>query len=115
MGDWKAAVSGIAGALVGLVIGYVIWGQPTADLHVTLSKVSKELATTKLWLWDEIRTSDERYERVSSTLTTTLADLTHARAEIERLRARAPGEADVDPSALLGPATLRRTGDARRQ
>jgi hypothetical protein len=115
MGNWKAAVSGIAGAFVGLVIGYVIWGQPTADLHATLSKVSEELATTKVWLWDEIRTSDERYERISSTLNTTLLDLTHARAEVERLRARALQDADVDPSALLGPATLRRTGDARRQ
>jgi hypothetical protein len=112
MGFWKTAVSGGAGIVIGLVVGYTVWGQSVAELHAALAKVSAELATTKAWLWDEIRTSDERHDRVSSTLTKTLADLTNARAELERIRAASGVSADVPPSALPAHASPRRTGDA---
>jgi hypothetical protein len=86
MGFWKAAVSGCAGILMGLAVGYTVWGQPMANLHGSLAKVTAELATTKVWLWDEIRSSDERYDRVSSSLARTVADLAQARAELARIR-----------------------------
>jgi hypothetical protein len=111
MGFVKLAACGIAGILTGLVAGYALWAEPVADLHGALAKVSAELATTKVWLWDEIRTSDERYERVSSTLAKALADLTKARAELERMRDVSRVSADVNPRRLPVRASSRRTGD----
>jgi hypothetical protein len=55
MASWKVALSTPPGV-------------SRTDLHVTLARVSAELATTKVWIWDAIRTSDERYDGVSATL-----------------------------------------------
>ena len=109
---WKAALFGGVGMLVGFAVGYAVWGQPTTDLQATLARVSAELATTKVWLWDEIRTSDERYDRVSTTLTKTLGDLTKARAELERIRATYGTSTEVTPNTLPAHMWPRRAGDA---
>jgi phage-related minor tail protein len=82
----KAAVSGMAGLLTGLALGYALWGQPTAALTEALERTSGELATTKGWLLDEIEWSDERQGQASATLTKALADLAQARAELGRTK-----------------------------
>ena len=82
-----AAVSGSAGVLTGLVLGYSLWGLEMTDLNMTLAKTQRELTTTKSWLLDEIRSSDERVEKVTATLTKALADLTKARADLARTNA----------------------------
>ena len=77
----------VGGMLAGLIGGYALWGDRMVTHEQALARVSAELATTKTWLWDEIRTSDERYERVTSTLAQAMADLATARTELARFRA----------------------------
>jgi hypothetical protein len=111
MGVVKTALSGIAGVLTGLVLGYVLWGQSMADLRSAFASVSAELATTKTWLWDEIRSSDERYEKVSSALSKAQADLARAQTELARVQAISRNSGEGGPSALVGRTGARRPGE----
>jgi hypothetical protein len=111
MGVVKTALSGIAGVLTGLALGYVLWGQSMVDLRSSFATVSAELATTKIWLWDEIRSSDERYEKVSSALTKAQADLTRTQAELARVQAISRNGGDTGASAFVGRIGGRRPGE----
>jgi multidrug efflux pump subunit AcrA (membrane-fusion protein) len=108
MGVVKTGLSGIAGVLTGLALGYILWGQSMADLRSAFATVSAELATTKTWLWDEIRSSDERYEKVASALTKAQADLTRAQAELARIQAISRNAGEGGASALVGRIGARR-------
>jgi hypothetical protein len=111
MGVVKTALSGIAGVLTGLSLGYVLWGQSMADLRSSFATVSAELATTKTWLWDEIRSSDERYEKVSSALTKAQAELMRMQAELARVHAISRNGGEGSASALVGRIGARRPGE----
>jgi len=106
-----ATVSGIAGIMTGVVIGYVLWGHAAVGQEAALRQVTRELAVTKTWLWDEIRTSDARYERISSQLSKTLAALGKTRGELARVREAARTGADASPRSLSPPAGGSRTVD----
>ena len=81
MGMGKAGVIGLAGGLMGLVLGYTLWGHPVDDLTSTLETTRAELLKTQGWLRDEIRSSDERHEQVSKQLERALAELARVRAQ----------------------------------
>lgn len=112
MGFLKTVLSGIAGVLMGLGLGYGLWGHSMADLRSGFAKVSAELATTRTWLWDEIRSSDERYEKVASALTKAQADLMRAQAELSRLYATSRNVSEGSASALPGRGGPRRSGES---
>jgi phage-related minor tail protein len=110
----KAAVSGMAGLLAGLALGFALWGQQTAALTEALEKTNGELATTKGWLLDEIDWSDERQGHASATLTKALADLAQARAELARTKQDVGSHGTVRP--LHAPElrdAVRHTSDTR--
>ena len=90
MGLGKAGVIGLAGGLMGLVLGYTLWGLPVDALTSTLETTRAELLKTQGWLRDEIRTSDERHEQVSKRLEKALADLARARAQLAQTSAASP-------------------------
>jgi hypothetical protein len=92
----KAMLSTLAGVLTGLIIGYVLWGVPTADLSGALARTSAELDKTKAWLLDEIQTSDEKHTQLSTKLTQALSDLAKARAELARGSVPVPQKAAND-------------------
>jgi hypothetical protein len=111
MGVVKTALSGIAGVLTGLALGYVLWGQSMSDLRSSFGTVSAELATTKAWLWDEIRSSDERYEKVSSALAKAQAELMRTQAELARAQAMSRNGGEGSASAFVGRIGARRPGE----
>jgi hypothetical protein len=83
-----AAFFGIVGILTGLLLGYALWGQHTADLARELAKTNEELVTTKGWLLDEIEWSDERDGQASARLTKARAESVQVRGELARLTER---------------------------
>lgn len=87
MGMGTAGVIGLAGGLMGLVLGYTLWGHPVDDLTSTLETTRAELLKTQGWLRDEIRSSDERHEQVSKQLEKALADLARVRAQLAQTSA----------------------------
>jgi hypothetical protein len=89
-------LSAVAGVVTGLIVGFLLWGLPAGDLNWALTKTKGELLQTQAWLRDEIRSSDERLEQVSATLTKALAELAKAQAELARNRVA------VQPSVLVG-------------
>ena len=82
------ACLGIAGILTGLLLGYALWGQHTADLARELAKTNEELVTTKGWLLDEIEWSDERQGQTTARLTKALTELVQVRGELARFAER---------------------------
>jgi len=110
----KAAVSGMAGLLAGLALGYVLWGQQTAALTEALANANGELVTTKGWLLDEIEWSDERQGHASATLTKALADLAQARAELARTKQDVGSHGTLRPlHATELKEAVRHTSDTR--
>ena len=110
----KAAVSGMAGLLAGLALGYALWGQQTAALTEALANANGELATTKGWLLDEIEWSDERQGHASAGLTKALADLAHARAELARTKQDVGSHGTLRPlNATELKEVVRHTSDTR--
>jgi len=110
----KAAVSGMAGLLAGLALGYVLWGQQTAALTEALANANGELVTTKGWLLDEIEWSDERQGHASATLTKALADLAQARAELARTKQDVGSHGTLRPlHATELKEAVRHTSDSR--
>ncbi len=105
----KTALVGVAGVLGGLVLGYALWGHQVEELSWTLGKTNGELWKTQAWLRDEIRTSDERHEHVSATLTKALADLARTRAQLARMSALSKQSAA--PSASPGQAAGANAGN----
>jgi hypothetical protein len=83
-----AAFFGIVGILTGLLLGYALWGQHTADLARELATTNEALLTTKGWLLDEIEWSDERHGQVSASLTKARAESAQARGELARITER---------------------------
>ena len=83
-----AVVFGIIGILTGLLFGYAVWGQHTADLARELAKTNEELVTTKGWLLDEIEWSDEREGQASARLTKARAESVQIRGELARITER---------------------------
>ena len=83
-----AVFFGIVGILTGLLLGYVLWGQHTADLARELAKTNEELVTTKGWLLDEIEWSDERDGQASARLTKARAESVQVRGELARITER---------------------------
>lgn len=112
MGNVAATVTGITGIVAGVVIGYALWGHTVVDQAATLRQVTRELAVTKTWLWDEIRTSDERYERLASRLAKALAELRTARTELARTRAAVSTAPAASPPSIPPPAGRSPTADA---
>jgi hypothetical protein len=103
----KAAVSGMAGLLTGLALGYALWGQQTVALTDALAKANGELATTKGWLLDEIEWSDERQGQASATATKALADLTQARTELARTKQDVGSPGTLRPLHAMHEETIR--------
>ena len=83
-----AVFFGIVGILTGLLLGYALWGQHTADLARELAKTNEELVTTKGWLLDEIEWSDERHGETSARSTKARAELVQVRGELARITER---------------------------
>ena len=72
-----------AGILVGLALGYLVWGRESAAL-------AQELAKTKTWLLDEIKRSDAAAARASETTRPTdvaAGDLEKAQARLRAVQA----------------------------
>jgi hypothetical protein len=112
----KAAASGMAGLLIGLTLGYTVWGQQTAALTDALAKTSGELAITKGWLLDEIEWSDERHGQALAMLTKALADLAQARAEIARTKQDVGSNGNLRPlQATELKEAVRHTSDMRER
>jgi hypothetical protein len=114
MGMGKAGVIGLAGGLMGLVLGYTLWGLPVDALTSTLEMTRAELLKTQGWLRDEIRTSDERHEQVSKRLEKALAGLARARAQLAQTSAASPsppaGGSPGQPAGA-GPGEVARSPD----
>jgi hypothetical protein len=83
-----AACLGIAGTLIGLLLGYALWGQHAVNLARELAQTNGELVTTKGWLLDEIEWSDEQQGQTSARLTKALTELVQVRAELARIAER---------------------------
>jgi hypothetical protein len=98
-------LSALSGALAGLVLGFLLWGIELSEIRWTLTKTTQELSQAQMWLRDEIRTSDERYEQVSGTLKKALADLAQAQANLTRTSAvlRSPVAPSASPPTALRP------------
>jgi len=92
-----AAFFGIVGILTGLLLGYALWGQHTADLARELAKTNEELVTTKGWLLDEIEWSDERDGQASARLTKARAELALVRGELARIAETRPRADGIAP------------------
>lgn len=85
MGFTRLLVLGLAGPLVGIAIGYGVWGLPNAELR-------RDLGKTKAWLMDEIRRNDAWYhgaelQAAQDALAKAQADLTKARNDLAHTQA----------------------------
>ncbi len=107
-----ATLLGLAGVVIGFLLGYAQWGLQVEGLTSTLGHTRAELLKTQGWLGEEIRASDDRHEQVSAKLKKALADLARARAQLAQISAASkpsPGERSRQPAGVSPPEVARTT------